>query len=86
MKLIHMKKNVHFRFRFSTRHVSPLTDEEYANVLDSYKQLCVKLRVRPCQKLVDQLEGLRDSTLKLDTIDLKGGQKYSVTFTVFTIC
>ena len=49
------------------------SDEEYANVLDSYKELCDKLRVRPCQKLVDQLEGLQDSTLKLDTIDLKGG-------------
>ncbi|XP_063691588.1 protein phosphatase 1 regulatory subunit 37-like [Bolinopsis microptera] len=52
--------------------VNVIDDEEYANVLDSYKQLCAKLRVRPCQKLVDQLEGLRDSTLKLDTIDLKG--------------
>jgi len=52
--------------------VQNIDESQYVCVVDSYKEMCGKLRVRPCLKLLQQLEGLRDSTLRIDTIDLKG--------------
>lgn len=63
---------------FLVRAVDPVDPWENAGhhsskeVIDAYRSTCIRLKIKPCEKLIKQLEACESFADRIDVIDLRG--------------